>query len=78
METRRRNSPSSTSATARLEDTATAPGAAGYPEPDAGSRDQLIASRAYQRYEERGRDDGRDQEDWFEAERELLSDTPKE
>jgi hypothetical protein len=30
-----------------------------------------IAQRAYERYEARGREDGRDQEDWFEAEREL-------
>jgi hypothetical protein len=37
-----------------------------------------VSRRVYERYEERGRDDGRDQEDWFEAERELLSETPKE
>jgi hypothetical protein len=30
-----------------------------------------IARRAYERYEARGREDGRDMEDWFEAEREL-------
>ena len=30
-----------------------------------------IAQRAYERYEARGREEGRDQEDWFEAEREL-------
>lgn len=30
-----------------------------------------VAQRAYERYEARGREDGRDQEDWFEAEREL-------
>jgi hypothetical protein len=29
-----------------------------------------IARRAYERYEARGREDGHDQEDWFEAERE--------
>jgi hypothetical protein len=29
-----------------------------------------ISRRAYERYVERGREDGRDQEDWFEAERE--------
>jgi hypothetical protein len=33
--------------------------------------DDRIAQRAYERYEARGREDGRDQEDWFEAEREL-------
>jgi hypothetical protein len=30
-----------------------------------------VARRAYERYEERGREDGRDQEDWFAAEQEL-------
>jgi Protein of unknown function (DUF2934) len=30
-----------------------------------------IAQRAYQRYEARGREDGHDMEDWFQAEREL-------
>ena len=30
-----------------------------------------IARRAYHRYEARGREHGRDQEDWFQAEREL-------
>jgi hypothetical protein len=30
-----------------------------------------VARRAYQLYEERGGRDGRDQEDWFQAEREL-------
>jgi hypothetical protein len=29
------------------------------------------AAAAYERYEARGREDGRDMEDWFEAEREL-------
>ena len=31
-----------------------------------------IARRAYERYETRGREPGRDQDDWFEAEREVL------
>jgi len=31
-----------------------------------------VARRAYERYEARGREDGRDMEDWLEAERELL------
>jgi hypothetical protein len=35
-----------------------------------------IARRAYQRYEERGRADGNDQDDWFEAERELRDRRP--
>jgi Protein of unknown function (DUF2934) len=30
-----------------------------------------IAQRAYERYEARGREDGHDMEDWFEAEQEL-------
>ncbi len=29
-----------------------------------------VERRAYERFQERGREDGRDQEDWFEAERE--------
>jgi hypothetical protein len=32
---------------------------------------ERVARRAYERWEERGREDGRDQEDWFEAEREV-------
>ena len=32
-----------------------------------------ISRRAYQRYEERGREDGRDMEDWLEAEREVVN-----
>ncbi|MFN2547062.1 MAG: DUF2934 domain-containing protein [Myxococcales bacterium] len=31
----------------------------------------VIARRAYERYEKRGKTPGRDQEDWFDAEREL-------
>lgn len=34
-----------------------------------------VARRAYERYEARGREDGRDMEDWFEAERELRQST---
>jgi hypothetical protein len=34
-----------------------------------------IAQRAYERYEARGREDGHDMEDWFEAERELQQGT---
>ena len=37
--------------------------------------DDLVARRAFQRYEERGREDGHDQEDWFEAEREIKGGT---
>lgn len=32
---------------------------------------ERIAARAYERYIERGRDDGHDVDDWLEAEREL-------
>ena len=34
------------------------------------SRGDLIARRAYELYEERGREDGHDWDDWFRAERE--------
>ena len=34
-----------------------------------------IAQRAYERYEARGREDGHDMDDWFEAERELQGST---
>ena len=37
------------------------------PRPDPGR----IAQRASERYEARGREDGRDKDDWFEAERDL-------
>ena len=30
-----------------------------------------VARRAYERYEERGRENGRDQEDWFAAEQDV-------
>ena len=35
-----------------------------------------IAQRAYERYEARGRDEGQDQKDWYEAERELQGVSP--
>jgi hypothetical protein len=35
------------------------------------SNPDRVAQRAYERYEARGREDGRDLEDWYEAEREL-------
>jgi hypothetical protein len=42
------------------------------PENDAPRQDSdLVALRAYQRYEERGRENGHDLDDWLEAEREL-------
>jgi hypothetical protein len=37
--------------------------------------DESIARRAYERYQARGGDHGRDQEDWFEAEREMRNNT---
>ena len=33
----------------------------------------LVARQAYERYRMRGGEDGRDLEDWFEAERELIA-----
>ena len=38
---------------------------------NAPASDNPVARRAYQRFEERGREHGRDLEDWFEAEREI-------
>lgn len=35
------------------------------------SIDELIRRRAYELYEERGREDGRDLEDWYRAEAEI-------
>ena len=32
-----------------------------------------VARRAYERYQQRGGQPGRDQQDWFEAERELIA-----
>jgi hypothetical protein len=40
--------------------------------------ENLVARRAYQRYEERGREDGHDQDDWFAAERELTGEGTSE
>lgn len=54
-----------------------------YNAPDAGAQpssaidDDAIARRAYEIYESRGRIDGRDVEDWLQAERELRSMTAK-
>jgi hypothetical protein len=41
---------------------------------DGNSRLELIARRAYERFQMRGGEHGRDQEDWLEAERELSHD----
>jgi len=42
------------------------------PQDDSPRQDaDLVAHRAYQRYEARGREDGHDMEDWLSAEREL-------
>lgn len=35
------------------------------------SDDEAVRSRAYEKYEERGREQGHDLDDWLEAEREL-------
>jgi hypothetical protein len=45
-------------------------GGGGSPTTDAPDRER-IARRAYERFQTRGGEGGRDQEDWFEAEREL-------
>jgi len=46
--------------------------AAELPRFDEGQLDySRVAQRAYERWEARGRDEGRDMEDWLEAEREL-------
>jgi hypothetical protein len=42
---------------------------------DGNSRVELIARRAYERFQMRGGEHGRDQDDWLEAERELNQDT---
>jgi hypothetical protein len=42
--------------------------------PDGISRVDLITRRAYERFQMRGGEHGRDQEDWLEAERELNRD----
>jgi hypothetical protein len=44
---------------------------------DGSTRLDLTARRAYERFQIRGGEHGRDQEDWFEAERELNSDRQK-
>jgi hypothetical protein len=48
------------------------------PENDPPRQDaDLIALRAYQRYEARGREDGHDMDDWFAAEQELREGSPR-
>lgn len=51
-------------------------------QPDPTRRDPLdphtIERRAYERFEERGGQHGRDQDDWFEAERELIQNRHRE
>ncbi len=44
----------------------------------AGGGDAAVARRAYQRYEERGYEHGRDMDDWLEAEREVRRAEPAE
>jgi hypothetical protein len=38
---------------------------------DSSNDPETVARRAYERFQARGAEHGRDQEDWFEAEREL-------
>lgn len=42
-----------------------------------GGLEAKIAQRAYERYETRGREPGHDQDDWFQAEREVLGEDPR-
>jgi hypothetical protein len=42
---------------------------------DAEPRREDVARRAYEKYEQRGAEHGHDQDDWFEAERELREST---
>ena len=66
MERRRRKSePGATTAAADDRSAVRAGGTS------AGAPSNLIAQRAYQRFEQRGREHGHDLEDWLEAEREL-------
>ncbi|HSZ62070.1 MAG TPA: DUF2934 domain-containing protein [Terriglobales bacterium] len=41
--------------------------------PDAAPSDSKIRERAYELYENRGREPGQDEQDWFRAEREILN-----
>jgi hypothetical protein len=41
-----------------------------------GEPDDSVAVRAYRRFEDRGREHGRDLDDWLEAERELANKRP--
>jgi hypothetical protein len=43
----------------------------GLPSDNRGAGEDAVARRAYQRFEARGYEHGRDMEDWLEAEREL-------
>ena len=45
--------------------------------PGDSSDHDLIARRAYERFQVRGGDHGRDQDDWLEAERELNKNRPE-
>jgi len=42
--------------------------------PESDERQEDISRRAYERFQMRGCEHGRDQEDWYEAERELATD----
>lgn len=49
------------------------------PEPDQGTveaTEELIRQRAYSYYEQRGRDDGHDLDDWLRAEAEIFGKKP--
>ena len=46
------------------------------PIPDAAELENMIRERAYQLYEGRGREAGQDQQDWVQAEHEILTPQP--
>jgi len=58
-----------------VKETVSHPGKSAMPAGTQGSKDaeaqDLIARRAFELYEQRGRQDGRDLEDWLDAERQL-------
>jgi hypothetical protein len=74
MERRRRNANSRDTQPVTIgEGPAGTGGSVGSTEQASASDHERLSRRAYQRFEERGGEHGRDMEDWFEAERELMS-----
>lgn len=65
-------SPRSTSPTTRFQRAASVPAEGNKVNANHDSLQDAIRARAYELYEERGRQDGYDQEDWFRAEVEVV------